>query len=310
MTLARAGLCGVYKYTGAMRLHEAVARWAGQRFMTILLFHRVTDAIPEDGLTVSTARFRRICGMLASRFKVVPLGEVFRVLRAGEPMPRRTVAVTFDDCYRDNLAAARVLAEHGLPATFFVPTAYIGTDRVFDWDRGLPPMPHLRWDDLREMARLGFEIGSHTVTHANLGVVSPEQARHELVVSRGVLEAELGRPVRWFAYPFGGHHHLRAEYVPIIAEAGYDGAVSAHGGFVRPGIDDRVLPREAVPNFQSTLHLEAFLAGCLHWLYAVKGRNPGHCRFPIEDCRMERPVRPPGADSSIGKLQSTICNLQ
>ena len=44
------------------------------------------------------------------------------------------MAITFDDCYRDNLFAARVLAEHGLPATFFIPTKYVGTDQVFPWD--------------------------------------------------------------------------------------------------------------------------------------------------------------------------------
>src|SRR5260370_18543501 len=110
-----ATLWWLYTYTAAALLQEPLSRCAGRQFMAVLLFHRVTDAIPEDGLTVSTARFRRICAMLAGRFRVVPLGEVFRILRSGQPMPRRTLAVTFDDCYRDNLAAARVLAQFGLP---------------------------------------------------------------------------------------------------------------------------------------------------------------------------------------------------
>jgi peptidoglycan/xylan/chitin deacetylase (PgdA/CDA1 family) len=272
-TRARSLLSGAYRFGGGMYLHEVLARAAGQQFLTILLFHRVTDAIPEDGLTVSTCRFGRICGLLKSRFRVVPLGEVFRVLRAGEPMPRRTLAVTFDDCYRDNLAAARVLADHGLPATFFVPTGYVGTGRVFDWDRGLPAMPNLTWDEVRAIARLGFEIGSHTVDHADLGAVAIDRAREEIFGSRQALQERIGGPVRWFAYPFGGPHHLRPEYVPLIREAGYEGAVSAFNGFVRPGIDDRVLPREAVPYFHSLLHLEMHLSGCLHWLYSLRGRQ-------------------------------------
>jgi peptidoglycan/xylan/chitin deacetylase (PgdA/CDA1 family) len=276
----RAALCGAYKYTGALYLHEVLARWCGRQFMTILLFHRVTDAIPEDGLTVGTTRFRSICSMLAREFRVVGLGEIFRILREKQAIPRRTVAITFDDCYHDNLAAARVLAEFALPATFFIPTAYVGTDRVFDWDRALPRMPNLTWEDIREMARLGFEIGSHTVSHANLGAVPDEQARAELVDSRAVIEDETGQAVRWFAYPFGGQHHLRPEYVPLIREAGYDGAVSAYGGFVRPGMDDQVLPREAIPGFRSIAHLEMYLAGCLHWLYALKGKVPGTAYDP------------------------------
>lgn len=273
-TFARTVLSRTYKYSGALALQEAVARWRGARFMTILLFHRVTDLTPEDGLTVSTERFRRICRMLASRFRVVPLGEVYRILRSGEEMPARTVAITFDDCYYDNLAAARVLADFGLPATFFVPTGYVGTERTFPWDAGLARMPNLGWDDVREMVRMGFEVGSHTVSHANLGEVEEDRAREELTTSRAVLERELGRPVRWFAYPFGGPNDLRPEFVPLIRELGYEGALSAFGGLIRPGMDDRVLPREAVPYFRSVSHLEVYLTGCLDWLYALKKCRP------------------------------------
>jgi peptidoglycan/xylan/chitin deacetylase (PgdA/CDA1 family) len=269
-TLSKASLCGFYKYTGLLRGHETLARWAGQQFMAILLFHRVTDAIPEDGLTVSTARFRKICRMLQRGFCVVPLEEIFRIHQSGEPFPPRTVAITFDDCYRDNLFAARILADHSLPACFFVPTGFIGTDHIFDWDRHLPPMPNLSWDDLCEMVCLGFEIGSHTVTHPNMGMVTPEQARQELCDSRKAIEERLGQRVRWFAYPFGGVQHFRPEWLPLLAEAGYEGALSAHGGFVYPGTDGRLLPREAVPSFHSILNLEMHLSGCLNWLYALK----------------------------------------
>lgn len=292
----RATLCGLYKYSGAMSLHERLARLTGVQFMTIVLFHRVTDVIPEDGLTVSVERFRRICTMLARRFRVVSLGEIFRIARSGEPMPARTLAITFDDSYRDNLQAAQILADLGLPATFFVPTSFIGTDRVFEWDRGLPRMPNLTWNDVRTMVRLGFEIGSHTVTHANMGIIGAEQARNELILSRTIIEDQLGEACRWFAYPFGGQHHLRPEYIPLIAEAGYEGGVSAFGGVVRPGIDTRVLPREAIPYFRSTVHLELFLAGCLNWLYALKGRQVGHgsgnpwpyAEVEIEDTPVQR----------------------
>jgi CelD/BcsL family acetyltransferase involved in cellulose biosynthesis len=194
-TLAKAALCALYKYSGAMRLQEATARRRGRSFLAVLLFHRVTDAIPPDGLTVGTGLFRRICRMLRRGFRVVPLAEVFRLLRSGEAFPPRTVAVTFDDCYRDNLDAARVLAEHGLPACFFLPTAYVGTDAVMPWDRHLPRMPNLTWDEVGEMAALGHEIGSHTVTHPDMALVSEEQARRELTESKKVIEDRLARPV-------------------------------------------------------------------------------------------------------------------
>jgi peptidoglycan/xylan/chitin deacetylase (PgdA/CDA1 family) len=310
-TLLKTGLCGLYKYSGAMRMQEALARASGRSFMAVLLFHRVTDEIPEDGLTVSTARFRGMCRMFRRSFRVVPLAEVFRVLRAGEPFARRTIAITFDDCYRDNLFAARVLAEHGLPASFFVPSSYVGTDRVFPWDRKLPRLANLTWDDVREMARMGFEIGSHTLSHANLGDVSAEQARREIFESKAAIERQTGCLVRHLAYPFGGRDNFSEKWLPLLEAAGYEGYLSGYGGFVYPGakwdgFENRPtpclgLPREAVPYFDSTLNLELYLAGCLNWYYALKRKvglqGPPWRRPPELECICqpdpEKPL-PPG----------------
>ncbi len=263
-------LCGVYKYTGAMCVHERIADWRGSNYAAILLFHRVTDDIPEDGLTVNTRWFRGLCEMLKASFHVVSLGEIMESVHSGRPFHRRTVAITFDDCYRDNLFAARVLAEFGHPATFFVPTQFVGTDHVFPWDRGLRRMANLTWDEVHEMVNLGHEIGSHTVSHADFGAINPQEALDELTQSRITLEQELGKPVRWFAYPFGGASNFKPEYLPLVYEAGYHGCFSGHGGFVYPGMAGEVIPREAMPYFRSLLNLELHLSGCLDWMYSTK----------------------------------------
>jgi peptidoglycan/xylan/chitin deacetylase (PgdA/CDA1 family) len=281
-----------------LRLHEAMA---DPHFMVILLFHRVTDAIPEDVLTVSTGRFRAICNLLRRRFNVVPLSEVFRTVREGSPIRRRTVAITFDDCYQDNLLAARVLADQGLPATFFVPTGYVSTEQAFAWDSNLPRLPNLSWEDLREMAGLGHEIGSHTVSHLNMGKASEPEARLELLASRAILEAQLGQPVRWFAYPFGGPEHIRPELFHLLQETGYQGAVSAHGGFIYPGSDHRLLPRVAVPSFRSLAHLEVFLSGCLNWWYDLRSRasTPAPLSKPIADLQPVQGAQPGPSSAGV-----------
>lgn len=253
-----------------MYAQERLAQWRGRHFIAVLLFHRVTDEIPPDGLTVGTEWFGRLCGVLRRRFHVVSLSEVQRILASGKPPPRRTVAITFDDCYRDNLDAARVLADHGLPACFFVPTRFVGTDHVFDWDRSLKRMPNLTWDEVREMAALGHEIGSHTVNHADFGVVGPDEARRELVDSRKELENRLGQRVRFFAYPYGGVKNFRPEYLKLVQEAGYDACFSGFGGFIDSTMFGQVLPREPVPCFRSLVNLELHLAGCLDWFYRLK----------------------------------------
>jgi peptidoglycan/xylan/chitin deacetylase (PgdA/CDA1 family) len=206
--------------------------------------------------------------MLRRAFRVVPLQEIFRVARSGAaPLPR-TAAITFDDCYRNNLGAAAELARHGLPATFFVPAAIVGTQHRFPWDGDHKPLANLSWDDVRALAAMGFEIGSHTLTHPNLATLPLVDAQREIADSRKLIEDRLGRPVRWFAIPFGRPEHFRDELLPIVAEAGYQGCVSSHGGLVRRGMTGLMLPREPVPMpvYQSLLYLEMHLRGGLTWL--------------------------------------------
>jgi len=272
MQLAKSALCGLYQYSGAAWAQEWLARGLGRQFVVVLLFHRVSDAIPPDGLTLGTRRFRQVCQLLHNRFHPVGLGEAFRILRQRLPIPRRTVALTFDDSYRDSLTAGRILTEYGLPATFFLPTGYIETERRFPWDRHLPQQPNLTWDEVRQLVRMGFEVGSHTVSHPNLARLTREEALWEMAQSRTVLEEQLGQPIRWFAYPFGGIQHGRPDLVSLAEQAGYEGCLSGFGGFAFAGSSDPMLPREAVSCFQNLLNLELHLAGSLEWYYALRRR--------------------------------------
>lgn len=271
-SLMKSAVLGVYKHSGLMRFQEAVRAATRPPFMTILLFHRVTDRISPDGLTVGTEWFQNFCRLMKSKYHVVTLDEIDRCLREGVKPRRRTVAITFDDCYADNHQAARILHEHGLPATFFVPTAYVGTDRRFPWDAHLPNMPNLTWDEIRQMAGWGHTIGSHTVSHADLGKLSDDEARREMVDSRRELERQLDRPAYWFAFPYGGRENFRHEQFPLVLESGYRGCLSAMGGFVEMSMAGEVLPREAVPYFRNLTQLELHVNRCLDWVYAAKRR--------------------------------------
>jgi hypothetical protein len=65
-----------------------------------------------------------------------------------------------------------------------------------------------------------------------------------------------------------------------VHEAGYDGCVSAHHGFIHGGHDYAILPREPVLYFDSMLNLELYLRGCLQWFYSV-GKNSHETRSQV-----------------------------
>ena len=56
----------------------------------------------------------------------------------------------------------------------------IGTDRGFEHDRKVGPIPTMTWEHLREMRGLGFVIGSHAATHIDCGSADLEVVRREL----------------------------------------------------------------------------------------------------------------------------------
>ena len=109
-----------------------------QRRLSIVYFHRVPAA--PDALLPSEAdatRFRARMRWLRDSFAVLPLAEAVARLYAGT-LPPRALAITFDDGYRDNATVALpILAELGVPATFFVTTRYLDggmmwNDRVIE----------------------------------------------------------------------------------------------------------------------------------------------------------------------------------
>ncbi len=84
------------------------------------------------GKHISAQRLKRHLEWYTKRFSVVPLGELMRAARSGGSLPDRALFIVFHDGYRHNYEVAfPILKDFGIRATFFLTTAFIGTDRRF-----------------------------------------------------------------------------------------------------------------------------------------------------------------------------------
>jgi peptidoglycan/xylan/chitin deacetylase (PgdA/CDA1 family) len=200
--------------------------------MTIVAFHRVNDELAGDSLTCSPAKFEAFCKFFRQHFRVVPLSEQVTGCHTGSDLGG-TLSITFDDGYLDNVTiAAPILRKLELPATFFVTTGFIGSHTTPPWDRDLPRQPGwMTWDDVRSLHSQGFEIGSHTDSHLDMGTADPERVRVDLALSKKKLLDALGTSsVQLFAYPFGGPEHISRRSRDLVREAGFVCCVACHGG--------------------------------------------------------------------------------
>jgi peptidoglycan/xylan/chitin deacetylase (PgdA/CDA1 family) len=179
-----------------------------------------TQALRQPGVTVLLLHYTPP-GQLARLMRFVDARREHMVsfqkamdLVARHEVDRPLIALTFDDGFRSNLAAARALSDRGLGACFYVPTDVVGasqdeTDRFF---RRPQPEGVMTWAEVEGLVEAGHEVGSHCRQHVPLSGLSPAAAEDQVKGSVEVLRERLGT-ARHFAWPFGGLKHAPVEEV-------------------------------------------------------------------------------------------------
>lgn len=138
---------------------NAIELAAGAR-LTILIFHRVLDSTdPLSPSTPDASRFEAMMVLIRAQYNVISLGDAVRRLAEGR-LPRRSLAITFDDGYADNFkVAVPILRKLGLTATFFIAVGYLDGGIMFN-DRIIETVRTARGERL-DLTGLG--LGDHAI---------------------------------------------------------------------------------------------------------------------------------------------------
>lgn len=236
---------------------------AGSQRISILCYHRVDDRL-KDNVTLGLEQFDRQMTLIKRHYQVVRADQIVRgeVDRSGN---RPIVAVTFDDGYLDNYANARpILNKHGVPATFFVSTGIVDTDREFqhDIDKNVRGLPNMSWDQIRELHADGHEIGAHTVNHVNIARVDATTAEQELREALDRVRREIGVQDVAYAYCFGKRADITPERRDLARRLGYSACYAAYGGTNAGAIDPFDIKRFGVNYGFSETAFRAKIEGC------------------------------------------------
>jgi peptidoglycan/xylan/chitin deacetylase (PgdA/CDA1 family) len=191
----------------------------------VLCYHAISPDWSADVAVNPEAFERQVSNLARNGWRSATFTEVL-----GEAPAAKTMVITFDDAFASVKRYARpVLASLGIRGTVFVPTDYVSRHAPLAWtglDRWAQTpdaneIVPMSWDDLGELAELGWEIGSHTRTHPLLTSLSDNALNEELRGSREECSERIGRPVTSVAYPYGD---VDDRVVRHAQHAGYEGA--------------------------------------------------------------------------------------
>jgi len=193
-----------------------------------LLYHKIdlpTADVKIRGAFTAPQKFERQIAYLKKKgYELLAASELIEFYRANGEFPPRSIAVTFDDGWKDNYQHAfPVLKKYGAKATIFLVTSCIGqnTDRVTADGEGR--REHLAETDILEMSKNGIEFASHSLTHALFNQIGKEEIEREVTESKKIIENLTQKECSTFAYPAGFFTEFAKE---AIKKAGYNAAFS------------------------------------------------------------------------------------
>lgn len=181
------------------------------------MYHHIGEATDSDGrYSVAPDQFKHQMQALDEMgYQTITVTELAAALREGGSLPARPVVLTFDDGYDDlYLNAYPIMQEYG-----FIGTMYLVVNN-FANNYGITP------SQVQEMYESGWEVASHSKTHANLRKDNVD-LRDEICHSRLELVRLLDIPIYSFAYPY-----VEAdEYIKnFTRDCGYTSGVGAGPG--------------------------------------------------------------------------------
>lgn len=224
---------------------RARVEWPGRERLLVLCYHAIRDRSDDPILApygIAPQVFVQQLDFLSSvGFTFVAADAVANFVEHGAPLPKRPVLLTFDDCYEELVEIARdVLKPRRIPALAFAATGMKSGTNEWDQAFGAERRRLLAPTELRELASLGVEIGSHSRSHRDMMTLDEAQQVEEASGSAADL-VRLGLPApRFFAYPFGA---VDERCKQVVRSAGYVAAFGCHADYATGNSDPLDLPR-------------------------------------------------------------------
>lgn len=193
----------------------------------VLLYHSIGSKLTHDtyGISISKTRFIEHIRYLNDNHEIIAIDDDYK-----NNLEKKSISITFDDGYKDNLIALELCEKYNTPFTLYITTGEIGNK------------DYLNEDEIKEFANSDKCIlGTHSVTHPHLATLNYNEQCKELRDSKKRLQDIISKEVLDMSYPHGSYN---SDTLKIIDELGYKAASSCHIGLnTKDNIDMKLIKR-------------------------------------------------------------------
>lgn len=204
--------------------------------MPVLFFHSMDES--GSPLSISRNKFLKFAGHLHKRGY------------------HKSVLITFDDGYKNNIAAIQALRQFNFKIVVFVATGFIGKKNTF-CRKDFPRLEMMSRDDISELSRQGVKFGAHGHTHRNLPELSPKELTFEIKESKRIIETAIGKNIDYFCYPRG---KFNDRVINALKNNGFKMAFTSKTGIISHYSPPFLLPRVPLNDAVSMLQFRALLS--------------------------------------------------
>ena len=203
----------VVKKIAAKKTMADAATILAKKEVPILCYHQIKELKAGDGemtktYSVSPAHFAQQMKALsdAGYHSILP-NQLYDYLAYGVPLPSNPVMITFDDTREEQLTiGAAEMKKYGFKGVFFIMTVSINRPG------------YMTKEQIKSLSDSGNVVAAHTWDHHMVTKYTGDDWNTQLVKPKTKLEEIIGKPVTYFAYPFGLWNKAA---IPELKKSGY-----------------------------------------------------------------------------------------
>lgn len=229
----------------------------------VLLYHSITDKLVDNEWeenTVPKELFDKQMKYLADRkYNVINCRKAVRYLTENKEIPDRTVAIVFDDGYRDNYTnVLPILKKYSFCATIFLAVSFLR-----DYSGNAQYLSSQEIMNIKKTKLINF--GCHSFTHEALSMMNVKKLDEEIRGAKQKLEYLTQSEIELFAYPFGHSKSYNKNVIEKIKSAGFIASFTTIFGLNDFKKDYFLLRRNRISWVDELDEFEKHLSGAYDW---------------------------------------------